>query len=159
MGTTLCMQQPACATKGMWALAKAPELFNLYIDTLNAGGSYCYASTVVFIISSSLAKLCFPFCSHCQNTLWSEGWIKAFLRAEKEQALVEQVTLCSNSDLSQLLPAGQKEWKEVCEGLEAVELIGVKLERSHFFAPSRAHAMTVFYADVFQGSFMRWSIF
>lgn len=26
-GTIICMQQSACATKGMWALAKAPERF------------------------------------------------------------------------------------------------------------------------------------
>ena len=82
----------------MWALAVAPEhLFLIYVirDERNC----CYASIIVFIISSSLGEFCFPFYSHCQDTLWSEDSMKAYLRAEKEQMLIErvsaQIQMCS----------------------------------------------------------------
>lgn len=83
----------------MWALAKAPKLFFFYIYMINNERICCYASVIMFIISSSSGELCFPFYGHCQSTLWSKCRMKAFLRAEKEQGLIEEVTVSSNPEL------------------------------------------------------------
>lgn len=96
--SSACSSQTACATKGMWALAKAPKHF-FFIYMIHDESNCCSASIIMFIISSSLGKFWFPFYSHCQSTLWSEGRMKAFLRAEERQVLIEQFTLSSNPDL------------------------------------------------------------
>lgn len=96
--SSACSSQTACATKGMWALAKAPKHF-FFIFMINDERNCCYASVIMFIVSPSLGILCVPFYGHCQGTLWSEDSMKAFLRAEKEQVLIEHVTVSSNPDV------------------------------------------------------------
>lgn len=66
--SSACSSQAACATQGTWALAKAPKHF-FFLYVISDERNCCYVSVIMFIISSSFGKLCFPFYSHCQSTL------------------------------------------------------------------------------------------